>query len=374
MPVRPSVMSAVLMVAVVVAGLTVAETREITGPLDVLQWVVGAAAVAAIPWRYRYPRAFGVVAVLSANVSPLTSYLPLVGVFVVATRRRVYETVLITVLAVAGAALNFTAIPDAGTMWAMVLGATTLLVTSVTAGLFTGTRRAMVDDLRERLTRAEVDRALRDEQARTAERRRIAGEMHDRLGHRLSLLSVHAGALALRTDLSAETVRESAQVLRDTTHRAMEDLRTIVGVLHDPPCDENEDPEDLGAVEGLVAEARTAGADVSLRSTALLMVAPPGQPLAGVAYRVVREGLTNAARHSPGAPVEVVLDGRPGRDLTVTVTSGRPAERPAPEGAGTGLVSLRERVETLTGGTLAHGPLPAGYRLRAVLPWRKESL
>jgi len=362
------------MVAVVVAGLTVAETRENTGPLHVVQLVVGAAAIAAIPWRYRYPRVFGVVAVLSANVSPLTSYLPLVGVFVVATRRRAYETVLITALAVAGAALNFAAIPDGDTMWAMLLGATTLLVTSVTAGLLTGTRRALVDDLRERLTRAETDRALRDEQARTAERRRIAGEMHDRLGHRLSLLSVHAGALALRTDLSAETVRESARVLRDTTHRAMEDLRTIVGVLHDSPCDENDDPEDLGAVEGLVAEARTAGADVSLRSTALLMVAPPGQPLAGVAYRVVREGLTNAARHSPGAPVEVVLDGRPGRDLTVTVTSGRTADRPAPEGAGTGLVSLRERIETLTGGTLAHGPLPAGYRLRAALPWRKESV
>ncbi|MEU6700513.1 histidine kinase [Pseudonocardia sp. NPDC046786] len=373
MPVRPSAMSAILMIAVTVAGLTVAETREIDGALHVLQLIAGAAAIAAIPWRYRYPRAFGVVAVLSANVSPLTSYLPLVGVFVVATRRRVSETVLITVLALGGAALNFAAIPDPQTMWAMLLGASTLLVSSVTAGLFTGTRRAMVDDLRERLTRAEVDRALRDEQARIAERRRIAGEMHDRLGHRLSLLSVHAGALALRTDLSAETVRESAQVLRDTTHRAMEDLRTIVQVLHDPPCDESEDTEDLTAVEGLVAEARAAGADVSLRSTALLMVAPPGRPLAGVAYRVVREGLTNAARHSPGAPVEVVLDGRPGRDLTVTVTSGCTGDRPAPEGAGTGLVSLRERVETLTGGTLAHGPLPTGYRLRAALPWRKES-
>ncbi|WP_125911382.1 MULTISPECIES: sensor histidine kinase [Pseudonocardia] len=373
MPVRPSVMSAILMIAVTAAGLSIGETREITGPVQILQLVAGAAAIVTIPWRYRYPRAFGLVAVLSANVSPLTSFLPLVGVFVVATRRRVLETVLITVLAVVGAAVNFAAIPDWQTMWAMLLGATTLLVTSVTAGLFTGTRRAMVDDLRERLTRAEVDRALRDEQARIAERRRIAGEMHDRLGHRLSLLSVHAGALALRTDLSAETVRESAQVLRDTTHRAMEDLRTIVQVLHDPPCDEIEDTEDLTAVEALVSEARAAGADVSLRSTALLMVAPPGRPLAGVAYRVVREGLTNAARHSPGAPVEVVLDGRPGRDLTVTVTSGCTGDLPAPEGAGTGLVSLRERVETLTGGTLAHGPLPSGYRLRAALPWRKES-
>lgn len=372
-------MSAILIVAVTAAGLTTGEAHRVDDAGRIALLALGLAAIGCVPLRYRHPWSFALGAIAIGNVAAIASYLPLVGVFVIATRRRIGETVLVLLLACAGAAANlFRDVPD---LRAVVLlgGAVAFLASSAVAGLLTGIRRAMVDDLRERLARAEVDRAVRDEQARIAERRRIAGEMHDRLGHRLSLLSVHAGALVLRSDLPPETVRESAQVLRDTTHRAMEDLRTIVQVLQEPPdpdaagpAGDPDDTEDLAAVEHLVAEARAAGADVSLRSTALLMVSPPGRPLAGVAYRVVREGLTNAARHAPGAPVEVVLDGRPGRDLTVTVGSGCTGDRPAPEGAGTGLVGLRERVETLTGGTLAHGPLPDGYRLRAVLPWTKE--
>lgn len=367
--------SAILMIAVTAAGLTMGEAL-VTDAGRIALLVLGLAAIGCVPWRYRHPWAFVLGSILVGNVSLIATYLPLVGVFVIATRRRTTETVLVLVVSVAAAAANiYRGIPDLQEMLLLLGGAAALLTSSAVGGLLTGNRRAMVDDLRERLARAEAEQVERDEQARAAERRRIAGEMHDRLGHRLSLLSVHAGALVLRTDLSAETVRESAQVLRDTTHRAMEDLRTIVQVLHEPPCPdavEPEDTEDLTAVEQLVSEARVAGADVSLRSTALLLVSPPGRPLAGVAYRVVREGLTNAARHSPGAAVEVVLDGRPGRDLTVTVHSGCTGEGPAPQGAGTGLVGLRERVETLTGGTLAHGPLPDGYRLRAVLPWTKE--
>ncbi|MBC3192805.1 sensor histidine kinase [Pseudonocardia sp. C8] len=369
-------MSVILMVAVTAAGLTTGEAHLVDSGYRIALLVLGVAALGTVPLRYRYPRSFALLAIVVGNAAAIATYLPLVGVFVIAARRRTAETVVVLALAVAGAAVNIAlGVPTLGETLFLLGGATAFLTSSTVAGLLTANRRAMVDDLRRQLARAEADRAERDEQARAAERRRIAGEMHDRLGHRLSLLSVHAGALALRTDLSPETVRESAQVLRDTTHRAMEDLRTIVQVLNEPPCpsDGPEDTEDLAAVEHLVSEAREAGADVSLRSTALLMVAPPGRPLAGVAYRVVREGLTNAARHAPGAAVEVVLDGRPGRDLTVTVTSGCTGDRPAPEGAGTGLIGLRERVETLTGGTLAHGPLPDGYRLRAVLPWTKET-
>ncbi|ANY05141.1 sensor histidine kinase [Pseudonocardia sp. HH130630-07] len=380
---RPAVMSVVLVVLVAAGGLTTGVAHRVDDPGRIALLLLGVAALACIPLRYRYPWPFAVGAILVGTVAPLATYLPLVAVFVVATRRRAGETVLVLLLSVGAAAYTILgSAPDLRPASVLLGGATGFLAIAAVAGLLTGIRRAVLADLRERLARAETDRAVRDEQARVAERRRIAGEMHDRLGHRLALLSVHAGALALRDDLSAETVRESARVLRDTTHRAMEDLRTIVQVLHDTPGagaaadpdapDDTDDPDDLAGVEHLVGEARAAGADVSLRSTALLVVSPPGRPLAGVAYRVVREGLTNATRHAPGAPVEVVLDGRPGRDLTVTVSSGWTGDRPAPEGAGTGLVSLRERVETLTGGTLAHGPLPDGYRLRAVLPWTKE--
>lgn len=373
-PVRPAVISAVLVVAVFTAGLTVAETQATAG---VLQWtllVVGLAMIGSIAVRYRSPRVFAVLAVLGPLVSPVATYLPLVGVFVIATRRRAVETLPVLALAVGTAAVTlYRNVPDGPTVLVLLGGAVAFQAISVTAGLLTGIRRAMVDDLRERLARAEAERAVREEQARADERRRIAGEMHDRLGHRLSLLSVHAGALALRGDLPARTVRETARVLRDTTHRAMEDLRTIVQVLHEPTGDVPDEVDDLGAVEELVAEARAVGADVRLRSTALLTVSPPGRPLAGVVHRVVREGLTNAARHAPGARVDVALDGRPGRDLTVTVTSGPSAAGPTPEGAGTGLVGLRERVETLAGGTLTHGPTPSGHLLRAVLPWREET-
>lgn len=350
-PVRPAVISAVLMVAVLAGGLTVVETQATAGVLQWVLLVVGVLMIGSIAVRYRMPWMFAVLAVLGPLVSPVATYLPLVGVFVIATRRRAVETLPVLALAVGTAAITlYRNVPDGPTVLVLLGGAVAFQGISATAGLLTGIRRAMVDDLRERLARAEADRAVREEQARADERRRIAGEMHDRLGHRLSLLSVHAGALALRGDLPASTVRETARVLRDTTHRAMEDLRTIVQVLHEPTGDVPDEIEDLGAVEELVAEARAVGADVRLRSTALLTVCPPGRPLAGVVHRVVREGLTNAARHAPGTRVEVALDGRPGRDLTVTVTSGESAAGTAPEGAGTGLVGLRERVETLAGG------------------------
>ncbi|WP_224390379.1 histidine kinase [Pseudonocardia sp. ICBG1293] len=373
MPVRPAVISALLVAAVLAAGLTVAETQATAG---VLQWALlaaGLASIAGIPWRYRFPRVFAVLAVLGPVVSPIATYLPLVGVFVIATRRRAVETLPVLALAVGAAAFTlYRNVPDGWTVLVLLGGAVAFQAVSVTAGLLTGIRRAMVDDLRERLDRAEAERALREDQARADERRRIAGEMHDRLGHRLSLLSVHAGALALRGDLPASTVRETARVLSDTTHRAMEDLRTIVQVLHEPAGDVPNEVDDLGAVAALVVEARGVGVDVGLRSTELLTLAPPGRPLAGVAHRVVREGLTNAARHAPGARVEVVLDGRPGAELTVTVRCGPSIAGPASGGARTGLVGLRERVETLTGGTLTHGTTPSGHVLRAVLPWPTE--
>ncbi|MFP5020293.1 sensor histidine kinase [Pseudonocardia phyllosphaerae] len=372
---RELVMSGVLVAVVGLAGWFLTGGWALATATDLLRFALGVAALATIPWRHRLPWEFAVIAVVVAAVSEIAAYLPLVGVFVVGTRRRPVETVAITLLTMGGTL--YTLIPGTAwdsRIWVTILSAWALELASVAAGLLIGSRRALLAQLRGRVARAERERAEHADRVRAAERRRIAEEMHDLLGHRLSLLAVHAGALALRSDLSAATVRESATVLRDTTHRAMEDLRTVVQVLREPgEGPERLDPpgEDLTGVEALVADARTAGAEVRLRSTELLHVTRPPEALAAVAYRVVREGLTNAARHAPGAPVDVTLEGRRGRDLTVTVVSGRSDDRPpAPAGAGSGLVGLRERVETLTGGTLTHGPLPGGYRLAAVLPWK----
>ena len=94
-------------------------------------------------------------------------------------------------------------------------------------------RREQVLALRERAARLEAEQRLRIEQARDAERRRIAGEMHDVLAHRVSLLSLHAGALEFRPDAPPEEIAEAAGVIRATARAALEELRQVIGVLRD---------------------------------------------------------------------------------------------------------------------------------------------
>ena len=161
-------------------------------------------------------------------------------------------------------------------------------------GLFVRARRELVRSLR-----AQADRA--GDEARAAERQRIAREMHDVLAHRLSLLSVHAGALEFRPDAPAEEVAEAAGVIRESARAALEELREVIGVLREeergdgPP----EPPQPaLADLPALVEESRAAG----MRLTAQIElgdVAPP-PALGRTAYRIVQEGLTNARKHAPG--------------------------------------------------------------------------
>jgi signal transduction histidine kinase len=238
-------------------------------------------------------------------------------------------------------------------------------------GFFARVRRELVDSLRERAQRLESEQRLRVEQAREAERRRIAREMHDVLGHRISLLSVHAGALEFRPDASAEEVAEAAGVIRATAQAALEELRGVIGVLRD---DGDEAPlqrpqPTIAQIPELVDESRVAGMHVDWH----VDVAEPSEipaALGRTAYRVVQEGLTNARKHAPAAGVEVNIHSGP--PLTVEVVSratlGSPLVDTLP-GTGTGLVGLAERV-ALAGGDLEHGPDPAGnFVLRATLPW-----
>ena len=110
-----------------------------------------------------------------------------------------------------------------------------MLLTAVVVGwgLFVRARRELVFSLRERAARLEAEQRLRVEQAREAERRRIAREMHDVLAHRVSLLTLHAGALEFRPDASPEEVAEAAGVIRATAHAALEELRRVIGVLRE---------------------------------------------------------------------------------------------------------------------------------------------
>ncbi|MEU4828229.1 histidine kinase [Actinomadura sp. NPDC023710] len=232
-------------------------------------------------------------------------------------------------------------------------------------------RRQLLASLAERTRRAESDRHLREAEARRLERVRIAREMHDVLAHRMSLLSVHAGALEFRPDAPPEEISRAAGVIRSGVHQMLVDLREVIGLLREDPVDGvDAPPPSLAGVAGLVEESRRAGAQVSLDMDVGNVEAVP--TLVGrTAYRVVQEGLTNARKHAPGMPVTVTVRGEAEHGLEVQVRQPLPGPdrgRPAIPGTGTGLTGLSERA-TLAGGRLEHGPVAGAHLLRAWLPW-----
>ncbi|EFL20094.1 histidine kinase [Streptomyces sp. C] len=228
-------------------------------------------------------------------------------------------------------------------------------------GLFVHHRRQL-------LLRVASEARLRAEQAQTRAREEVAREMHDVLGHRLSLLALHAGALEYRPDAPAGDVARAAGVIRESAHQALQELREVLTVLRAPETGERPRPT-LADVHRLVSESCTAGMRVRL-----VKDAPPAVPdLVGrTAYRVVQEALTNVRKHAPGAPADVRVTGGAGEGLTVEVTNPPPGTRSAVPGhapAGQGLAGLAERV-ALAGGRLEYGPgRDGGWGITARLPW-----
>ena len=252
-----------------------------------------------------------------------------------------------------------------------------IMIFAVTGwGMFIRARRQLLASLRRRAERAERSREEHARHARIAERQRIAREMHDVLAHRLSLLSVQAGALEVTPVAAGDgAVTETAAAIRSTTHQALQELRSIVRVLRDDDEPGTAPPQPVAAdLPALVAEA---SATTSIRTDwddVELAAVPPdtGRTL----YRIVQEGLTNARKHAPGSAVEVTVDGAPDRGLSVTVTSWLPPGQSAPghetgsgTGTGAGLIGLRERAALAGGHIEAQVTGGNQFRLSAWLPW-----
>lgn len=368
-----------LFVGAAIVGLSVydleAAGRPVPELIQLADLVAGVVLCVALFWRRRFPLALAVATAVAGAFSPLSGGAAIVALITLGARGR-----LTAVLAVGAAhavlSLQYLRLyPDPEvSYWPSV--AWTWLVLAVVTGwaLAVGARRQLVHSLRERAVRAEVEQELRVAQARQLERTRIAREMHDVLAHRISLLSLHAGALEFRPDASPEEVARAAGVIRDSAHQALQDLRTVIGVLRmpDESGDEPERPQPtLSDLPELVAESLSAGMRVQLTQR---LPDPAELPAhAGrTAYRVVQEGLTNARKHAPGAAVQVAVLGAPENGLTVEVLSRAPlggASATAIPGTGTGLVGLAERV-SLAGGRIEHGRTPAGdFRLWTWQPW-----
>jgi signal transduction histidine kinase len=195
--------------------------------------------------------------------------------------------------------------------------------------------------------------------------------MHDVLAHQLSLLAAYAGAIEYRPDASPQRLTAAAGVVRDSAHRALEELREVITLLRRDDADTGIDApaaQSIGDLPRLIGEALASGQPVEVHD-ALGAPDPPPQ-IGRTVYRIVQEALTNARKHAPGQSVKVALAGAPGSRLTIVVSNQTIADSLPVPGAGTGLVGMAERVE-LSGGGLEHEVDACGrFRLSAWLPWQ----
>jgi signal transduction histidine kinase len=238
----------------------------------------------------------------------------------------------------------------------------------VLLGLWVGTRDALVASLRQEAERLAREQHLEAEQATAQERARIAREMHDVVAHRVGLIALHAGALEV--SLTDPDAAGRAALIHRTSRDALRELRQVLGVLRERPGDAPLDPQPtLADLDRLVQQSRETGLDASVKITGERRALPV--TIERTAYRVIQEGLTNVHKHAAGATTEITLSYEASR-LVVTVRNAGPVagaqQDLAVEGAGHGLLGLRERLAML-GGDFRAGPrADGGFEVQAGLP------
>jgi signal transduction histidine kinase len=241
-----------------------------------------------------------------------------------------------------------------------------LLLALVIAALALGeSQRERGEAVAERDESRRVMAESLQQQAEMTERARIARELHDVIGHSISVMGLQAGAVRRLLTPEQEREREALLSVERTGRDAVGEMRRLLGILRANGAEpELEAMPTVQRAGDLVADLRRAGLDVELHVEGELDDLPPGRALA--AFRILQEALTNVLKHAPGAHVEAVLR-RAGPELEIEVVDSggtRPAE---PAGGGHGLVGMRERV-ALYGGTLEAGPEGPGFSVLARFP------
>lgn len=344
--------------AAVLGALFCVDAKHVTA----LDLVVGVGSCVALLGRRRWPVPLAALLIASTALSATGMGATAIAVGAVALYRSWRVTAAVVIAHTAGVTALFALV--AADRHDFVQGTAVVLAldaAAVAVGL-------LVRSLHDRAYEADVRHWLEIEEVRHAERERIAREMHDVLAHRISLLAMHAGALEVRRS-APEDERRAAGVVRQCAYDALEDLRTVIGMLReDGTADADRPQPTLADLPGLFEEARLAGTSITVDSR--IGELPAGSEAVGRhVYRVVQEGLTNARKHAPGSPVRVRLDG--GEELVVEIINPvEAATRPALPGAGTGLIGLGERMD-IVGGQLDFGLTVDGeFRLAARVPWR----
>jgi signal transduction histidine kinase len=337
---------------------------------------LGVVALALSFFRRRWPLTVAVVTNVAGAFSVTATGPHVLAAVSLATRRVLWQIGLIGLLGL-GASIVIPTIepnPNDFPWWFTVSMGAASMVAMLVCGMYIGSRRELLWTLRDRAERAEAEQEFRVEQGQANERARIAREMHDVLAHRISLIAMHAGALVYRTNLPANEIHATAELIQAKSHEALSDLRQVLGLLRDPEMSglpERPLPtyRDLSA---LVLEAEDSGMRIQYDDRVLDAAEMPDQ-VGRTTYRIVQEALTNVRKHAPGVTVMVRLTGSAADGVSIRVRN--PARSVAAvggintPGAGLGLVGLGERAK-LAGGRLTTERNAGSFELTGWLPWK----
>jgi signal transduction histidine kinase len=332
-----------------------------------LNLVAVALTTLPVAFRSRAPLAAAVVVYVTLAgrallAEPLELYPPMLAAIIVTYTVAVTGTVRRTaaVLALAAAAIVVAWLRGSGTdATPQPLPSLVLLGIVATVGGVVGARDERARGMEERA-------AEREERARAAvaaERESIAHELHDSVAHSLAMIALQAGGAQDVLDRDPERVRDALVSMERAAREGLVEMRRLLSLTGEDEDAALAPQPGIDRLDGLVDEARRAGLDVELAETGERRSLPPSVDLA--AFRVVQESLTNAAKHVGRCRARVEMRWQP-EALEVEVAN-EGAAVPGGEGAGRGLVGMRERVR-LVGGRLETGPTAAGFKVAAWFP------
>ncbi|MFD3334057.1 sensor histidine kinase [Streptomyces sp. NPDC058700] len=260
------------------------------------------------------------------------------------------------------------------------------LISLVAVGRAQRTRIAYLHEVEQRALAAEREQEARARQSATEERLRIAREVHDVLGHSISLINVQSGAALHRlgkgpaAEAGLVTATEALEAVKATSKDALRELRATLGVLRgaDEPTPTAPPLSGLALLGDLAGRARSAGLDVRTESTGTPVALPPSVDLA--AYRIVQESLTNVTRHAGARSVRVSLDWGPEavrlriEDDGGGAPEGRPQDSGTARPPGSGIRGMAERARALGGELTAENVDGGGFLVDARLPLTAPAL
>ena len=352
-----------VLLAVPVVGTTIGAAIHHHEPWMV---VFGVAVVLPLLWRRTRPLA-ALAAILAVGIAirPEVFLAPAVVVLYRIASTRPGRTITVSVGAVLAAVVVHRLVWASNLMVGHVIGPATVCGAAVALGLAAANRRAKMDTLRERAERLDRERELLADQAVSDERVRIARELHDTIGHSVSLMIVQAQALG--ATVAEPPVVEATDGIANLGRDVMAEINRTLRLLRteeDDRVDRAPRPG-LDSLDPLLEQSRAAGIAVDLAIEGAPRPLSPSLDLS--AFRIVQEALTNVRKHAGDAPtvvrVRYVPDG-----LRLAVENDGPALPAAVRESGHGLVGMRERV-SLYGGDVEAGPRPeGGFVVRIHLP------